>query len=126
MCNMHTAVHHVVATLNPLLLPFNACSPHCDCLHPSIHGIASICVNVYISSCLLLSHIIKVSSLLKEAMEIRTNIESPGFLEEQTAQQSLEQLSEYEAQLKRLIEQARSYVEYHQHFGSIRTSKRHY
>ena len=84
-----------------------------------------MCKRIY-SSCLLLSHIIKVSSLLKEAMEIRTNIESPGFLEEQTAQQSLEQLSEYEAQLKRLIEQARSYVEYHQHFGSIHTSKRHY
>ena len=69
---------------------------------------------------------LKISSLLKEAMEIKTDIESPGFLEEQTAQQSLEQFSEYEAQLKRLAEQAKSYMEYHQQFGSIRTSKRHY
>ena len=102
-------------------------SPHCDCSHPSIYGsFFNLCIRIYISSCPLLSHIIKVLALLKEAMEIKTNIESPGFFEEQTAQQSLEQLLEYEAQLKRLIEQARSYVEYHQHFGSIRTSKRHY
>ena len=65
-------------------------------------------------------------SLLKEAMEIKTNLESPELLEEGTVQQSLEQLREYEVQLQRITEQAKSYTEYHQCIRSIRTSKRHY
>jgi len=68
----------------------------------------------------------KVMSLLKEAMEIKTNLESPELLEEGTVQQSLEQLREYEVQLQRITEQAKCYTEYHQCIRSIRTSKRHY
>lgn len=119
-CHLPCSCHFY--QLNPLLQPLDAAVSFSTSF-TSFHAVTSMYKRILFHLALFS---LKVSSLLKEAMEIKTDIESPGFLEEQTAQQSLEQFSEYEAQLKRLAEQAKSYMEYHQQFGSIRTSKRHY